>query len=139
MASRANKEAREYGAPMGPPPTPDPQREQKRKERLATKPSAEERARRIAEHEKAAREESEKLAQEQRDRKTAAPKGSAYTRVGETTGKPPTQIIAERPGDVSQAIDVAEGVEPLATDEPVTSVEAEPRIPIRDRNPPKRK
>ena len=53
MASRQNKEAREvpsYGAPLGP-PTPSPDREAKRKKKLETKPTSEERTRLIEEQE----------------------------------------------------------------------------------------
>ena len=142
MASRANKEAREevpsYGAPMGLPVVSTEEklrRERERQTKLETKPSAEERAERIAEDEERGIEET---AKRRRDRLTEAPKPKPYLRIGDTTGKPPTQIIAERPEDVGRAIDVAEGVEPP---EPraAPSVETEPATPIRERTPPKRK
>ncbi len=145
MASRANKEARpeppSYGAPMGPPAVSSEEqrrRDRERREKLESKPTAEEREKLIEEHEERAIEESEKLAQERKDKKTAAPKPSPYTRIGETTGKPPTQIIAERPEDVGRAIDIAEGVEPLEVEE-VEAEEPKPRVPPRRIKPPKQK
>lgn len=154
MVSRANKEQRDnttaatspeaptYGAPMGPPPVVSEEeqarRDRLRKKRLETKATPEEREKLIEEHEERAIEESEKLAQERKDKKTAAPKPSPYPRVGETTGKSPAEIIAERPGDVGTAIDVAEGVEPLEEEEFAVEAEPEP-APIRTREPPKRK
>lgn len=140
MASRANKEARpeapSYGAPMGPPVVSTEEklrRERERQTKLETKPSAEERAERIAEDEERGIEET---ARRRRDRLTEAPKPKPYLRIGETTGKSPTQIIAERPEDVGRAIDIAEGVEPPRAE---PTVETEPTIPIRERTPPKRK
>jgi len=141
MASRANKEARDeapsYGAPMGPPVVTEEEkrrRERERQTKLETEPSAEERKRRIKRHEEAGKAET---AKQRRDKLAEAPKPEAYTRVGETTGKPPTQIIAERPEDVGRAIDIAEGVEPEPRAAP--PAETEPTIPIRKREPPKRK
>lgn len=127
---------------MGPPPVVSEEeqakRDARRKKRLETKATPEEREELIKEHEERAIEESEKLAQERKDKKTAAPKPSPYTRVGETTGKPPTQIIAERPGDVSRAIDEAEGVEPVEDEEVEPEVEPE-TVPVIRRKPPKLK
>lgn len=134
MASRQNKEAREYGAPMGT-PTPDPDRERRRREKLETKPTAEERRRRIQEHEEKAREESDTLATEQADRRTQAPKPAPYERVGETTGKSPAEILEERGMDVDEAIRRAEGEEP--TSEPAPVAEPARRRPIRERDRPK--
>lgn len=142
MASRQNKEARvevpSYGAPMGPPVVSTEEkirRERERQTRLETKPTAEEQTRRIAEDEERGIEET---AKKRRDRLTATPKPKpAYTRIGETTGKPPTQIIAERPEDIGRAVDIAEGVEPAPRAAP--AVETEPVMPIRERKPPKRK
>ena len=134
MASRQNKEAREYGAPMGT-PTPDPDRERRRKEKLETKPTAEERRERIREHEEKAREESDALAQEQEDRRTQAPKPTPYERIGETTGKSPAQILEERDADMDAAIRRAEGEEPTPEPEAVAAPTA--RRPVRDRDRPK--
>ncbi len=134
MASRQNKEAREYGAPLST-PTPDPDRERRRKEKLETKPTAEERRRRIQEHEEKAREESDALAQEQEDRRTQAPKGTPYERVGETTGKSPAQILEERGIDMDEAIRRAEGEEPTPETAPVAAP-AKAR-PVRERDRPK--
>ncbi len=141
MASRQNKAARDevpsFGAPMGPPVVSTEEkirRERERQTRLETKPSAEELTRRIAEDEERGIEET---AKKRRDRLTAAPKPEpSYERIGETTGKSPTQIIAERPEDVGRAIDIAEGIQPPRV---APTVETEPTIPLRELNPPKRK
>jgi hypothetical protein len=139
MASRQNKEAREvpsYGSPLDP-PKPSADRDAERKKKLETKPTAEERTRRIEEQEEGGIEESAKRRRERQNRRTEAPKPSPYTRVGETTGKSPVQILAEYPEDVDRAIDVAEGVAP---EEPVVVAAPTPkRRPLRELKEPKRK
>lgn len=138
MASRQNKEAREvlsYGAPLGP-PTPSPDREAQRKKKLETKPTDVERTKRIAEQEEGGIEESARRRRERQNRRTEDPKPSPYTRVGETTGKSPTQILAERPEDVGRAIDIAEGVEP-AEEPVVVATPAVKRRPLRERDQPR--
>lgn len=141
-AAATNPEAPAYGAPMGPPPVVSEQeklkRDRERKAKLESKATPEERETLIEEHKERAIEESEKLAQERKDKKTAAPKLPPYTRVGETTGKSPTQIIAERPEDVGKAIDIAEGVEPLEEEEVEVEEPTETFSPRKIR-PPKRK
>jgi hypothetical protein len=137
MASRQNKEARDvpsFGAPLGP-PTPSAGREAQRKKKLETKPTDVERTRLIAEQEEGGIEESAKRRRERQNRRTEDPKPSPYTRVGETTGKPPTQILAERPEDVGTAIDVAEGVAPI--EEPVVEAPVVERRPLRERDQPR--
>lgn len=138
MASRQNKEARDvpsFGAPLGP-PTPSAGREAQRKKKLATKPTDVERTRLIAEQEEGGIEESAKRRRERQNRTTESPKPGAYTRVGETTGKSPAQILSERPEDVGTAIDVAEGVAPI--EEPaVVEAPVVERRPLRERNQPR--
>jgi hypothetical protein len=141
MVSRANRENREeiptYGTPMGPPPTPTPEREEARREKLATKPTAAERRERIREHEEKAREESEKLEQEAESRKTEAPGPVPYETVRQPGGGTPAQILKERGEDVATAIERGEGIErePEPGRQPVTV--APPRVPIRERDRPK--
>jgi hypothetical protein len=138
MASRQNKEAREgpsYGAPLDT-PKPSPDREAERKRKLETEPTAEERRERIEEQEQGGIEESAKRRRERQNRRTEAPKPIPYTRVGETTGKTPAEILAERGEDVNRAIDVAEGVAP--TEEPaVVAAPIAKRRPVRERDQPK--
>jgi len=140
MASRQNKEAREeiptYGTPMGPPPTPTPEREQERQEKLATKPTAAERRRRIKQHEEKAREESEKLEQEAESRKTEAPGPVPYESV-RPGGGTPAEILEEREEDVQTALERAQGIErePEPGRQPTTTVA--PSIPPIKRDRPK--
>jgi len=140
MASRQNKEAREeiptYGAPITTVPTPDPEREQARREKLATKPTAAERRRRIAAHEERAREESETLERERESRKTEAPGPVPYETVRQPGGGTPAEILKERGEDVATAIERAEGIErePEPGRQPVTVA---PPVSLRERKKPK--
>ncbi len=137
MASRQNKEAREvpsYGAPLGP-PTPSPDREAKRKKKLETKPTSEERTRLIEEQEEGGIEESAKRRRERQNRRTEDPRPSPYTRIGETTGKSPAEILGEREQDMEEAIRRAEGEEPTPEPAPAAPV-VKPR-PARERDRPK--
>jgi hypothetical protein len=136
MVSRANKEERKatsYGAPMST-PAPNPERDRERQEKLERKAEADERARLIEEHEARGRKETARATE---DRRTEAPKPKPYERVGETTGKSPAQIIAERPADVMEAVDRAEGVKPTREPEPAKTEPTTPRRPLRE--PPKQK
>lgn len=135
MASRQNKEAREvpsYGAPLGP-PTPSPEREAERKEKLETKPTAEERRKRIEEHEERGIEET---AKRRRNRRTAAPKPAPYESV-RPEGGTPAEILKERGQDVETAIERAEGIErePEPVGKPVTVPAPKP---LRELEEPKR-
>lgn len=107
MASRQNREARTYGAPMST-PAPATSREQERQRKLESKASSSERKRLIEEHQERGQEET---VRRRRDRKTEAPKPEPeYETVRQPVGGTPAQILKERPADVEKAIQRAEGV-----------------------------
>lgn len=138
MASRANKEERQppaFGAPMST-PAPSPSRDSERKAKLETKATDEERRKLIEEHETRGRAENAGAAN---DTVTDAPKPKPYETVRQPGGGTPAEIIEERPSDVMDAIDRAEGVEPVrVTEPPPAALRTDtPRRPRRE--PPKRK
>ena len=138
MASRQNKEAREapsYGAPMDP-PKPSADRDAERMRKLKTKPTAEERTKLIEEQEEGGIEETAKRRRERQNRRTEDPRPAPYTRIGETTGKSPAEILAERDEDMEEAIRRAEGEEPTP-EPPVVTAPTTKRRPVRERDRPK--
>ena len=103
MAGRQNKESRQeaptYGAPMSP-PKPSADRDRKRREKLAKKPTPEERRKLIEEHEARGQAES---AGRRRDRRTEAPK-PAPVGVTDIEGKSTTEILRGRTRDIEDTL-----------------------------------